>query len=123
MDFDLGFVKSHSANNLSIWLDEKLEDWEVRDKVKVIVSDSAANMQAMVDQMYGVQHVKCLNHVLNLIVKDEILEKPQIRKLIETVRKVSNFPNSSVFFSEAVQSKCIERNCTVQALVPDIVTR
>ena len=117
------FNESHSANNLSIWLDEKLEDWEIRDKVKVIVSDSAANMQAMVDQMYDVQHVKCLNHVLNLIVKDEILEKPQIRKLIETVRKVSNFPNSSALFAEAVRSKCIERNCAVQALVPDVVTR
>ena len=117
------FNESHSANNRSIWLDKKLEDWEVKDKVKVIVSDSAANMQAMVDQMYDVQHVKCLNHVLNLIVKDEILEKPQIRKLIETVRKISNFPNLSVFFAEAVRSKCIERNCAVQALVPDVVTR
>ena len=109
---------------MSIWLEEKLEEWKVLDKTTVVVSDSAANMLKIMDFLDpSIHHCKCLNHVLNTVVKAEILEKPEIKTLIEKARKISSHPNGSNLFAEALRRQCVENERPELKLIRDVATR
>ena len=118
------FNARHTGENLSIWLEEKLEEWKVLDKTTVVVSDSAANMLKIMDFLDpSIHHCKCLNHVLNTVVKAEILEKPEIKTLIEKARKISSHPNCSNLFAEALRRQCVENERPELKLIRDVATR
>ena len=117
------FNDSHTAENIYQWARNVLEEWGLYRNLSMVVSDSARNMTAMVNLMEGVEHCKCLNHILNLVVCNEILEKPEIKRVIEIMRKISYFPNQSNLFAEAIRSKCQEKGRKVLALCNDVVTR
>ena len=60
----------------------KLESWKVIDKTTVCVSDTAANMLKMMEYLpNNMEHNDCLNHVFQLSINDEILEKPLLQML------------------------------------------
>ena len=93
------FDKRHTGENLGIWTEEKLEKFNVLHKADRIVSDTAANMLKMMDHLPdSMDHVDCLNHVLNLVVKAEVLGRPEIDNLITIVKKVVSFANMSTNF-------------------------
>ena len=94
------------------------------DKTTVVVSDSAANMLKIMDFLDpGIHHCKCLNHVLNTVVKAEILEKTGIKTLIEKARKISSHPNCSNLFAEALRRHRVENERPGLKLIRDVATR
>ena len=76
------FDTNHTGENMGNWLDMKLESWKVIDKTTVCVSDTAANMLKMMEYLpNNMEHNDCLNHVFQLSINDEILEKPLLQML------------------------------------------
>ena len=74
------FDDHHTSENLGNWLEEKLGKWGVLDKTTVVVSDTAANMLKMMDYLPNdMEHNSCLNHVLQLVINDEVFEKQEIK--------------------------------------------
>ena len=120
------FNISHSGENMGAWLEEKLDEWHVLTKTTVVVSDSASNMIKLFEflpQYLDIQHSRCLNHILNTVVTGEILEKPEIKKLVQVARDVSNFPNKSPKFAEALRDVFKEKDSPELKLIQDVKTR
>ena len=117
----------HTGENLGNWLEEKLEKWKVLDKVTVTVSDTAANMIKMMEFLPShIVHNGCLCHVLQLSINDEILEKPEVKHIIFSVRAFTNYASISTLLSTAVRRKQEELGWSesdLKALVQDVKTR
>jgi len=95
------FDISHSGQNIGEWLDKKLEDWKVLDKTTVCVSDTASNMLKSMEYLpTHMIHNGCMNHILQLSINDELLEKPAVKSTIIKLRAFSNFASKSNLFSE-----------------------
>ena len=118
------FDEKHSGENIGFFVEEKLEKWNVFDKCHTITSDSAANMEKMMEFLPDrMSRIPCLNHVLNLVIKDEILKKPEIEKIVLFSRKIVGFGNMSNNFSEEMRVVSKELNKTELVLKQDVVTR
>ena len=92
---------SHSGRNIGEWLDKKLEDWGVLDKTIVCVSDTASPMLKSMEYLpTHMIHNGCMNHILQLSINDEILEKPAVKTIIMKLRGFSNYASRSNLFSE-----------------------
>ena len=119
------FDTNHTGENMGHWLDTKLSSWKVLDKTTVCVSDTAANMIKMMEYLPNdMEHNDCLNHVLQLSINDEILEKPEIKNIIMNVRAVTNY--TSILLSSALKRKQEElgwESKDIRALVQDVKTR
>lgn len=117
----------HTGENLGGWLEDKLEKWKVLDKTTVTVSDTAANMIKMMDFLPDhITHNPCLNHVLQLAINDEVLEKAEIKNLILNVRAFTNYAAISTLLSAALRSKeevLGWKDSDHRALVQDVKTR
>ena len=104
-----------------------METWKVLDRTTVTVSDTAANMIRMMQFMPDhIDHNNCLNHVLQLTINDEVLEKPEVKNLILNVRAFTNYAASSILLSSAVRTKQESlgwEEKDIRALVQDVKTR
>ena len=117
----------HTGENLGNWLEEKLEKWKVLDRTTVTVSDTAANMIRMMHFLPShIVHNNCLNHVLQLTINDEVLEKPEVKNIIMNVRAFTNYAAISILLTEALRKKQEELggpDHVSKALVQDVKTR
>ena len=71
-------------------------------------------------------HGGCINHIIQLVIKDELLEKPSIKNLIKTCRHICTFANQSVLLAQCVVKKQMEAGKDKQScvhLIQDVVTR
>ena len=67
-----------------------------------------------------------MNHILQLVIKDQLLEKPSIKQMIKSCRSICTFANHSVGLAQAIFKKQMEegkekRFCV--NLLQDVVTR
>jgi hypothetical protein len=117
----------HTGENLGGWLEDKLEKWKVLDKTTVTVSDTASNMLKMMQFLpEHMTHNGCLNHVLQLTINDEVLEKPEVKNMILSVRAFTNYAATSILLSAALRKKQEALGWEEKdhrALVQDVKTR
>ena len=118
------FDDRHTGENISLFIEEKLELWNVLEKCNTITSDSASNMNKMMEFLPDrMARIPCLNHVLNLVIKDEILEKPEIEKIVLFCRRIIGFGNSSNNFYEEMRVVANELDKNELVLKQDVATR
>ena len=119
------FDTNHTGKNMGNWLDMKLESWKIIDKTTVCVSDTASNMLKMMEYLpNSMEHCDCLNHVFQLAINDEILEKPEIKNIVANVRAFTNY--TSVLLSSALRKKQETlgwEDKDIKTLVQDVKTR
>ena len=121
------FDESHTGLNLARWVETECDKWGITDEVGTVTTDTAANMLKMMEYLpIHFQHGGCLNHVLQLVIKDELLEKASIKSLIKTCRHICTYSNQSVSMSQFIFDKQMEagtekRKCLL--LLQDVVTR
>ena len=51
-----------------------MEEWNLRSAFRFQMTDSAKNMMSMDQHHEEIDHIKCLNNVLQLCINDEILK-------------------------------------------------
>lgn len=54
-----------------------MNEWQIKDKVTLVVSDNAANMIAAVILTYW-HHIPCYAHTLNLVVSNTIAKNEKL---------------------------------------------
>ena len=117
---------NHTGAKLGDWLENKLEQWKVLDKTTVTVSDTAANMIKMFEFLpQHIVHNGCLNHVLQLVINDEILEKPEVKNIVYNVRAFTNYA-AFPLLNAAMRSKQEEMGkdeSEIKTLIQDVKTR
>ena len=121
------FDQSHTGEAVGQWVEHQCDMWNITDKVNFVVTDTASNMVKMME--YLPTHFRwgeCLNHVMQLSIKDELLEKPAIKSLCNSCREICTFANKSVLLSKAItdhQKATGKENAKCLNLVQDVVTR
>ena len=117
------FDDHHTGEKLGNWLEDKLGTWKVLDKTTVVVSDTASNMLRMMDFLPNeMEHNDCLNHVLQLVINNEVFEKPEITTIVTHMKAVVNY--NSVLLSSALRKKQEELGFkSIKTLVQDVKTR
>ena len=121
------FDEHHTGQNLARWVESECDAWGITDSVGVVTTDTAANMKKMMNYLpYHFSHGDCINHVLQLVIKDELLEKPSIKNLVQNCRSICSFANMSVLLAQSIIKRQIEagkekNDCLY--LVQDVVTR
>lgn len=87
------FNQRHTAENLSNLLTQTFEEWNIQNKIVVVVSDNAANITAAI-RLGGWRHLGCFAHSLNLIVqaglKDIQTTVNKIRRIVEFFKRSSH---------------------------------
>ena len=121
------FEESHSGHNIARWLENECDQWGITDNVGVVTTDTAANMLKMMEYLpIQFSHGGCLNHVLQLVIKDELLEKASVKIIIKSCRKICTYANQTVMINQCIVMKQIElgkerRLCL--NLLQDVTTR
>ena len=127
VNLSLGIQKlnsSHTGENMWAHLSDTLHDWKVLDKTKILISDSAANMIKMLEfAPPDVDLIRCLNHILNTIINDELLKGPQVKSLISNIRAVTNLSHRSTLFAEDLRKRMEGLGLKEKTLIQDVVTR
>jgi hypothetical protein len=63
---------SHTGENIREILVSFFEEWEIKDLVKFIVSDNGKDISKAISLSEHVEHIRCLGHMLNLMVRKVI---------------------------------------------------
>ena len=114
--------KSHTAENMALRLKNIMLEWNQHEKVVFILRDSASNMIRLGDMMQ-VKHGDCANHKLQLVVKESMLEKPNIKSVLDKVRPLSKYENRNVKVSKALVAAQAKKDDTPKHYIMDITTR
>ena len=121
------FDDRHTGQNMARWVETECDAWGITEAVGVVTTDTAANMHKMMDYLpYHFIHGDCINHVLQLVIKDELLEKASVKNLVKTCRDICTFSNQSVLFAQHIVTKQIEDGTEKRLclnLAQDVVTR
>ena len=91
---------SHTADNIKENVVRIVQNWNLKDKVLIIVTDNASNMRSAVDKM-DFKHFGC--YTLNLIVKSCTLENTadeEVQRIIIKVKTIVSHYKKSVKATE-----------------------
>ena len=85
---------------------EILNDFKIKDKIIAAATDesNSQSMCSLVQDHLKVYHVKCLSHILDLIVQEAIEATPGLNTLVKTVTEVVNFFHENKEATERLQS-------------------
>ncbi|KAJ8889502.1 hypothetical protein PR048_009001 [Dryococelus australis] len=71
-------------------------EWEIAGKVKVIISVSAASMKSAIAQLPNVSRIPCVQHRLQLVVKEGCLNQSSVLNLWQMLNALSHFHMSGL---------------------------
>lgn len=76
---------NHTALNLSAQLKAVVQEWDLENKVILVVSDNASNITSAVKNKLGWKHFGCFAHTLNLIVQDSLKLVDELKTKVKTI--------------------------------------
>lgn len=71
-----------------MFLKDIFNEWNISEKIKVTVTDNAANITAAIKMNKNWRHIPCLAHTINLIAQAGLEEINHVHK---KVKKVDEF--------------------------------
>lgn len=85
----ISYNDKHTAENLCQFLKEKINEWNLTNKVTAVVSDNAANITAAI-RLGQWRHLPCFAHNLNLIVQTS-LKNNSTKIIIDKVKAIVQY--------------------------------
>ena len=108
-------------------LESVLIDWGIIWETRLCLRDNAFNMAAAFNDENneaGLESVGCLNHTLQLSIKDEIFSLQGVKSLIEKCRGIVGYANSSTkFYGELFKQQKLVDIFDEPCLKQDVDTR
>ncbi|XP_030747935.1 zinc finger BED domain-containing protein DAYSLEEPER-like [Sitophilus oryzae] len=115
------FKDSHTAENLAEYITKMVSEWNLKDKITIVISDNASNITSTVTNILKWKHYGCYAHKLNLVVQDALRHVKDVLmkvKAIVTYFKRSNAATRKlVTYQEQIGIKQPKK------LLQDVVTR
>lgn len=87
------FELSHTAINLSTFLNNCFEEWSIANKVKIAIIDNLSNITAAINSNKNWKHIPCLVHSINLIAQCGLEDIKKVHKKVKKI--VEHFKRSS----------------------------
>lgn len=116
----------HTADNIKNTIMCLIENWKLKNKILIIVSDNASNMKSAVERM-GYKHFGCYAHTINLVVKHCTVENTadeRIRLIINKVKSIVSYYKKSVKATERLIIYQKQNGITVpKKVLQDVPTR
>ncbi|KAJ8866724.1 hypothetical protein PR048_032585 [Dryococelus australis] len=78
---------SHTAQNICQFLSKLVSDWDLSQKVVAVVRDNGRNITAGLE-MSSFEHIPCLAHTLQLVLKDRLLGSEIVTNLLSQCRRL-----------------------------------
>lgn len=114
------FPESHTSVNLAAELKKIIEEWNLNEKILMVVSDNAANIRKAIKDELRLKHFGCYAHTINLIVQDALKHIIGIVDKIKSI--VAHFKRST-----SATAKLIEQQKRLglepKKLIQDVSTR
>lgn len=85
----------HTGDVIAAALTEIVNDWNISGKVRVVISDNAANISAAFKKL-GWRHVPCTAHCLHLVVKHALDSDETVKCIVRKVKEIAGFFHKSV---------------------------
>ena len=122
----------HTTDNIMLWYDEVVSDFDVREKVKHIITDSASNIKKAFLTLSGYkinasdsedeeskecdsisieqdeltfEYQACFAHTLQLVVKDGMAKAGQISTVIKKCSNLVSFVHRSTIAADVLRGK------------------
>ncbi|CAH1103025.1 unnamed protein product [Psylliodes chrysocephalus] len=116
---------NHTADNIGKTLKKALEDWEIFEKVFVVVTDNASNMKNAVIDIMKKNHISCLAHTLNLAVMDALKDNNNktIEILLNKCKTIVTHFKHSVLSSQKLRTVQEHMNLPLLKLKQEVATR
>lgn len=116
------FPDRHAVENMALVKKNVMMEWAIKDKVKCLVTDAAANMIACA-KILQVRHSVCIAHALNTMVKKSFDQVPALCDIRNKAKKVVTYFRSSTSAKEMLTQVQKEMNRPARKLVNDVETR
>ncbi|XP_076137405.1 E3 SUMO-protein ligase ZBED1-like [Alosa pseudoharengus] len=116
------FPNTHTADNLAIAHTMVMEEWGIKDKVRCLVTDAAANMIACVRAL-NIRHAICIAHALNLIVKKSFDDVPGLNELRTKCRKLVTYFRTSTTGKERLAQVQVQMGRPALKMIIEVDTR
>lgn len=113
--------ESHTGAHLAELLFNVVEEWQLKDKAVVLVTDNASNM-IVAAQVAKFAHVRCFAHTLNL-ASQRALKVPTVARLLGRIRRISTFFHRSTTANHQLQVKQKLLGLPSHKLKTDVATR
>ena len=98
------FDWSHTGLNEAMWLESECDKWGITKDVGVVTTDTAVNKIKMMEYLpIHFLHGGCLNHIIQLTINDELLEKPSIKVSLRLPHISSLLPIRLSFWATTCQ--------------------
>lgn len=115
----VSFTERHTSDNICSKIKSLLSEWNLDNKITVVVSDHAANMVASV-RRGGWRHWGCFAHGLNLVVQNGLKE---IETITKKIKIIVNFFRRSSHASSQLKATQERMGLPVLKLKTDVPTR
>ncbi|XP_073671376.1 E3 SUMO-protein ligase ZBED1-like [Paramisgurnus dabryanus] len=116
------FPNTHTAENLAISHTMVMEEWGIKDKVRCLVTDAAANMIACVRAL-NIRHAICIAHALNLIVRKSFDDVPDLNQLRTKCRKLVTYFRTSTTGKERLAQVQVQMGRPTLKMIIEVDTR
>lgn len=109
----------HTSENLAAEMKRVLTEWELLEKVEVVISDNAANITKAI-RLCGWNHIPCFAHSLNLMVQAGM---DAIKDTQAKVKSIVEYFKRSSHAAERLRQMQKQMECPEVVLKQDVVTR
>ena len=116
------FEGNHTGENIGRELASALQKWEIKDKVKVMTVDNAANMGVGVFQAGIELKLGCFAHCINL-ASNKATAVPEIARVLGKIRKLVTLFHKSDIATEVLTETQKALQVPLHRLVMDVKTR
>lgn len=113
---------NHTSQNLALEIRRIANEWNIENKIILVVSDNASNVKNALCKELKWKHFGCFAHTLNLIVNDA-LHIDGIREMLEKVKNiVARFKRSYISNEKLMTFQKNNGNQPLK-LIQDVITR
>ncbi|KAK6182233.1 hypothetical protein SNE40_009961 [Patella caerulea] len=116
------FDESHTAENITSFLESVMDEWDIREKTVALVTDNASNMLLAASKLDGITHMPCFAHTLNLAAQKG-LKTDGVSRVLSKIRKVVTYFHKSTSATELLRSKHTLLGLPGHKLIKDVTTR
>lgn len=114
------FEQAHTAINLSEFMNKCFDEWEISEKIKIAVSDNAANITSAISLNSNWRHMPCLAHSINLIAQSGLSDIQIVHKKVKSI--VEFFKRSTKSYIKLKQTQT-QMGLPLLKLIQDVATR
>ena len=82
-------IQDHNFENIEAIISNCLNEWNIREKVISVTSDHGSALLKSIREL-NFTHLWCMNHILNLCLKDLIQSNQKIKKLFQKMKNIGN---------------------------------